>query len=184
MARPRATHATQSTLQDYFSSSPSRRPNANAPHVNSSAKASEQRLRVARNPLFASSSEEAEEEGEDKSDVGAIQFETETLIVSDEKETSPRAAKTKKPMRLARADSDEGNGNKRVSGDDSEGDRGVPVRWNPKGKGTRKRAQIADSNSEGELQPKRRKLIKGIRPSSPEDCDELDADSEAFLQVA
>lgn len=88
------------------------------------------------------------------SDVGAIRFEAETVDIDDEDE-SPR-----RPKRRRTTDRFDENGV-----EDDEERIGVPVHW--KGKGKIK--TIVDSDDES--QP-RRKLIRGVRPPTPEDDDD------------
>lgn len=108
---------------------------------------------------------------EQDSDVGAIKFEPEVIDVNDE-DDSPRRPSTRRLKRsLVITDSLPDV----VASDDSLEDRiGIPVIWKGSKKGKRKRKAIVDSD--GESQPRRRKLVKGARPPSPEGSviDEVD----------
>jgi hypothetical protein len=97
------------------------------------------------------------------SDVGAIKFEPEVIDVSDE-DDSPRRPSTRRLKKsLVVTDSllDV------IASDSSSEDRiGIPLRWKGSNKGKNKRKAIADSDDES--QPRKRKLVKGARPPSPE----------------
>ncbi|KAG0707720.1 hypothetical protein DFH29DRAFT_895079 [Suillus ampliporus] len=113
-------------------------------------------------------SEESDDTAHD-SDVGAIRFEPEIIDVSDE-DDSPRRPSTKRRKKsLVVTDSLPD-----VAGSDGslEDGIGIPIRW--KGSKRGKRKAIADSDDES--QPRRRKLVKGARPPSPEESviDEVD----------
>ncbi|KAL1944526.1 hypothetical protein VTO73DRAFT_2956 [Trametes versicolor] len=117
-----------------------------------------------------------EDEGSQSSDAGAIRFEVPVVEITSsesEKDVAPRPSNTQKgKKRVRRAHSDE-SASPIVSDAEGEG-KGVYVR---KGKRAAKKKAVAvlDSDEE-EVQPRRRKLIKGERPSSPvvEDVDLLD----------
>ncbi|KAI0374990.1 hypothetical protein BV20DRAFT_1118198 [Pilatotrama ljubarskyi] len=126
-----------------------------------------------------------EDEGSQSSDAGAIRFEREVVEVSSsdsEKDIAPRpslASKGKK--RLRRAHSDESISPIPLDRDEEE----VFVR---KGKraAAKMPATVLDSDDElEELQPRRRKLVKGERPSSPveDEADLLDeVDEERIIE--
>ncbi|KAH7889668.1 hypothetical protein F5I97DRAFT_1846179 [Phlebopus sp. FC_14] len=103
------------------------------------------------------------EESSSDSDVGAIKFEPEVLSIGDEDE-SPRPPKRRRNRVVT-----DGSLGHAVSDDSLEENIGVPVRWNRK-KGKLK--QVVES--EEESQPRKRTLIKGVRPPTPEDDDILD----------
>lgn len=135
-----------------------------------------------------SDEDDSEGDGSTSSDVGAIGFEPEVITVSSSSEEdailpSPRkSARSQRKIKKRRADSEERDS--AVAESDSDGPEhiGVPVIWRKAGTVTvdkRKRAVIQDSDDD-ELQPRRRKLVKGIRPPTPEEenlLDELDSDS-------
>lgn len=108
-----------------------------------------------------------EDEGSQSSDAGAIRFEAPVVEITSsesEKDIAPRPSNTQKgKKRVRRAHSDE-SASPVVS--DAEGDgKGVCVR---KGKrSARKKAVAVLDSDEEDVQPRRRKLIKGERPSSP-----------------
>jgi hypothetical protein len=113
------------------------------------------------------------------SDVGAIKFEPEVIDVSDE-DDSPRRPSTRRLKKsLVVTDSllDV------IASDSSLEDRiGIPLRWKGSNKGKNKRKAIADSDDEN--QPRKRKLVKGARPPSPEGnvIDEVDENGELYLR--
>ncbi|KAG1753462.1 hypothetical protein EDB19DRAFT_831191 [Suillus lakei] len=120
--------------------------------------------------VIAVESDDSDDLAQD-SDVGAIKFEPEVIEVSDE-DDSPRRPSTKRRKKsLVVTDSLPD-----VAASDSslEDHIGIPTRWKGSKKGERKRKAIADS--EDESQPRRRKLVKGARPPSPEESaiDEVD----------
>ncbi|KIM65300.1 hypothetical protein SCLCIDRAFT_1212467 [Scleroderma citrinum Foug A] len=118
---------------------------------------SKRRRRIA-TPSSSSSSDESTQskdgaDGSD-SDVKVIRFEAETVETGGEDE-SPRRPKRRRTAN--RFDENEA--------EDDEEHLGIPVRW--KGKGKMKVVDTDDDSS----QP-RRKLIKGVRPPTPEDDDD------------
>jgi hypothetical protein len=150
----------QTTLGAFLSSSP-----VAAPYISK---------RGTRHWPPSNAERDSTDEGEDGSDVGRVAFEREVIIVSDEDED--QAPRLRKRTRLANIDSDLEQEDSSSGLSDREVDEEVPMRRGRKGK---KRIKIVDTDSEGEIQPTRRKLIRGIRPSTPDDSsDELDADSE------
>lgn len=117
------------------------------------------------------------------SDVGAIAFESAVMEISDsedEAESSPRKSATARRVHRKRAMSDD-EITSSGSRDPSEEYVGIPVTWKGKGKASqRKRKVVEDSDSQEGIQPRRRKLIKGERPLTPETenlMEELDEDS-------
>ncbi|KAG2134421.1 uncharacterized protein EDB93DRAFT_1092717 [Suillus bovinus] len=108
---------------------------------------------------------------EQDSDVGAIKFEAEVIDVSDE-DDSPRRPSTGRLKRsLVITDS---LPDVAASDDSLDDHTGIPIVWKGSKKGKRKRKAIADSDEES--QPRKRKLVKGTRPPSPEGSviDEVD----------
>ncbi len=128
---------------------------------------------------------DAHEEGSQSSDAGAIHFEPHVVVINsseDEGDLPPRptfAGKRKK--RTKRAHSVD-SASAPSSADDEE-ERELYVR---KGKraGKKSAAAVLDSDEEEELQPlKKRKLVKGERPVTPEADDlmeEVDEHSLSF----
>lgn len=114
--------------------------------------------------------------GSSSSDVGGIGFEPQVVEVSSDegsaKDSPRRPTATQRRTRKRRADSAERT--PVVISSESEGENiGVPVTWKHKAndtKGKRKRT-VLDSDSE-ETQPRKSKLIKGVRPSTPDNDDE------------
>ncbi|KAI0636876.1 hypothetical protein C8Q77DRAFT_1094995 [Trametes polyzona] len=128
---------------------------------------------------------EDEDEGSQSSDAGAIRFEPQVVVISSsesEKEVAPRPSHANKgKKRLRRAHSDES-----ASPEPSEAEADAEDIYVRKGKraGKKKAVAVLDSDEE-ESQPKRRKLIKGERPSSPvpDDDDLLDeVDEERIIE--
>lgn len=118
---------------------------------------------------------DASEDLEQDSDVGAIKFEPEIISVdaSDEDDDSPRRPSSTRRFKKSLVVTD--NQPDMASSDDSMEDRiGIPTVWRGSKKGKRKRKAIADSDDDS--QPRRRKLVKGARPPSPEGdvIDEVD----------
>lgn len=108
-------------------------------------------------------SQSDDETGSADSDVGAIQFEPEVIDISDEDE-SPRRPKRRKSLMVTDTLPE------RAPSDDSlEENIGVPVHW----KGKKGKAKFVEE-SEEESQPRRHKLIKGVRPPTPEEDDVMD----------
>lgn len=127
---------------------------------------------------------------ESGSDVGAIAFEPKVIEISDsedEKKSSPRRPVTTRHLRRRRAKSD-GDDDSTVSDSLSEENIVSPIVWKGKGKaGPGKRKQvIAASESEEDVRPKKRKLVRGERPPTPEEDDlmeELDEDSQYSVYI-
>ncbi|KAG1878062.1 hypothetical protein DFJ58DRAFT_712696 [Suillus subalutaceus] len=105
------------------------------------------------------------------SDVGAIKFEPEVIDVSDEGDSPRRPSTRRLKKSLVVTDS---LPDVAASDDSLEDHIGIPMRWKGSNKGKKKRKAIADSDDES--QPRKRKLVKGARPPSPEGSviDEVD----------
>lgn len=147
---------SQATLTSFFSSPPSKIPVT--PKVRN-------RKRV---PTLSSESEGTES---DASDVGAIQFEPEVIDLSDGDE-SPRRPMAKRRTRRIRADSnsaDEAEIHISHSCSSQDKSRGSLRR---KSRRIGKRKQVNEESGSEELRPKKRKFIKGVRPSSPEEDED------------
>ncbi|KDQ60795.1 hypothetical protein JAAARDRAFT_67229 [Jaapia argillacea MUCL 33604] len=109
-------------------------------------------------------------EGNTSSDVGAIKFETEIVEVSSDSEAkSPRRPGAKKrKLRHAKATADS------ESAPDLERDSENELYINNShSKGKKGKGKMVYSDLEEE-QPRRRKLVKGVRPPSPQDDDLMD----------
>ncbi|KIK31177.1 hypothetical protein PISMIDRAFT_85451 [Pisolithus microcarpus 441] len=113
------------------------------------------------------SSPSSSDENDVDSDVEAIRFEPEAAGISDE-DASPRRPKRKRVHLTV------DNLGKQHSDDDEE-KVGIPVRW----KGKSKRKVVVDSDSEP--QPRRSRLVKGARPSTPDD-EEDEVDQSHILE--
>ncbi|KIJ17435.1 hypothetical protein PAXINDRAFT_10268 [Paxillus involutus ATCC 200175] len=103
------------------------------------------------------------EAGSEDSDVGAIHFEPEIMDISDE-DQSPRRPKRKKSIVVTDTIPE-----RELSDDSLEENIKMPVRW----KGKKGKAK-AIHDSEEDAQPRRRKLIKGVRPPTPQEDSVLD----------
>jgi hypothetical protein len=103
----------------------------------------------------------------DGSDVDAVRFEPKVIDLSDEDE-SPRRPRTIRRTPHVRTDSTSQDEEKSAASS------GGSVRYETRRKSRRvgKRKQVEDSGSEEATQPKKRKFVKGVRPSSPEEDDD------------
>ena len=114
----------------------------------------------------------------DDSDVGAITFEPELGDLSDhDHEPYVSPPKTRRARLVRRRAESPANATNIIMTPD-EPDEEEVVR--PSRKGKRKGRLIHDSGSE-ELPPRKRKLVKGVRPPSPDEAnisDDVDKDSE------
>ncbi|KII88474.1 hypothetical protein PLICRDRAFT_54305 [Plicaturopsis crispa FD-325 SS-3] len=133
----------QKTLTGFFSSSPAPPTPVTPPRK---AKARPKRKR-APSPTPASTRPAVDEdEGRSDSDVAAIRFEPEVALLSDDE--SPRPPRAKKRTRLAPARSISSSGKAASS------------------------PSVIDLSDE-DIVPKRRKFVKGVRPPSPTDDDDI-----------
>lgn len=117
----------------------------------------------------------------DDSDVGAIKFEPEVIDLSDEDE-SPRRPGTKRQARHVEADSDSLNEDA-VTNVDSE--RSLSKNGKNLGRKSRriqKRKHKENIESEDSAQPKRRRFIKGTRPPTPEEDEDIADEVEAHRE--
>jgi hypothetical protein len=174
----------QKTLVGFLSSSP---PAAPIPQTPKRAN----KLKARKRGRFVSPESESDVDlhknatGSDGSDVGAVHFEPEDL--SDENE-SPRRPTTVRRTPRVKAES---------SNSDEENKSAAPSVEPSKNKTRRKssrfgkRKQVVEdsgSDEEEELQPKKRKFVKGVRPSSPEEdeediLDEVDEHRKHMLYI-
>lgn len=109
----------------------------------------------------SSSSSHSDKAQDADSDVGAIHFEPEVVEISDE-DHSPRRPKKRKSLVGAHAIPV-----RTISDESLEETIGVP-RYR---KGKNKNKVVLDS--EDDTRPRKRKLVKGIRPPTPEEDDDL-----------
>ena len=188
---PRRTRTTatptklrQGKLDVFLSSTPAPQPSPVRPQTRRSkrkAKATDSDQDVA-GPSHLPITTAANEEGSQSSDAGAIHFEPRVLTISsseDEGDLPPRPTfSSRGKKRTKRAHSIES-----ASAPSSVGEKELYVR---KGKRAAKKAAAAvlDSDEEEELRPlKKRKLVKGERPLTPEEddlMDEVDEHSMSF----
>jgi hypothetical protein len=157
----------QQTLAPFLSSSPSRPAPKNAPAITvstgnkNSSKLKRSKIRKRRDPS-------PDESDGETSDVAGIQFEPEVIDLTDDDElASPRISRAKKrKTRLVETDSD----SNAAADETKEEDIGVPVRW--KGRRNGKIQRVKDSDSDEP--PRKRKLVKGERPPTPEGSDDIE----------
>lgn len=127
--------------------------------------------------------------GSTSSNVGGIGFVKKVVEIlsseEDEEIRSPRRpTATQRKTRRLRAESEEHSPTFVSEASDIE-ETGVPVHWKkkaPGAKGKRKRT-VLDTDSDEELQPRKSKLVKGVRPLTPEEeeenmLDEVDEQSK------
>ncbi|KIL00117.1 hypothetical protein PAXRUDRAFT_821997 [Paxillus rubicundulus Ve08.2h10] len=138
----------QKTLIDFLNSSP---PSSPGPSKRK------------REPIPPPTHPEEVVSGSEDSDVGAIHFDPEILDVSDE-DQSPRRPKRRKSIVVVDTVPEH-----ELSDDSLEENIKVSVRW----KGKKGKAKTI-YDSEEDVQPRRRKLIKGVRPPTPEEQSVLD----------
>ncbi|CAL1704452.1 unnamed protein product [Somion occarium] len=110
----------------------------------------------------------------ESSDVGAISFEPAVYSLSDSdddvKKSPRRPIVRKRRVKASRSNSPSPI---IIESDSEEENVGVPVTWKGKAKAVPKRKlAVLDSDVEEEA-PKRRKLVRGVRPPSPEESDDL-----------
>ncbi|KAH9901023.1 hypothetical protein C8Q73DRAFT_635928 [Cubamyces lactineus] len=163
----------QKKLDSFFASSPAPSSSAHQSSPARSTRASKQRRKK-----DASSSEEPnphgrsaqiveEEDGSQSSDAGAIRFEQPVIEVttsSDEDDVAPRPSTSSRGKKRAqRAHSDDSVSPDPVPADEDMDD----VVFVRRGKRAMKRSAIFESD-EDEDRPRKRKLIKGERPSTPD----------------
>ena len=194
---PRRTQATstpkklrQEKLDLFLSSSPRRQSSPSRPQTRRSnfkrkTKAKDSDEDVA-GQSHVPANTDAGEEGSQSSDAGAIHFEPQVVLVSssgDEGELPPRPTfSSRRKKRTTRAHSVE-SASESSAGEE---EREVYVR---KGKRAGKKPVVVvlDSDEEEELRPmKKRKLVKGERPPTPEEGDlmgEVDEHSMTFRLI-
>lgn len=137
--------------------------------------------------LQSSDSEQPDEDGgSESSDVGAIGFE-ETSVSSraeeDDNILSPKRPHVS-PRKVHKMRAVSVENSSAVEGSDGEPEVvGVPVFRKKKGRivgRPSRKSTVIRSSDEEEPRPKRRKLVKGVRPATPEEdlLDEVDSDSK------
>jgi len=170
----------QKTLLGFLSSSPAAIPTSQIPKRANKPKA-RKRGRVASPESESDDALHKNATWSDGSDVGAVHFELEDLSDENESPRRPTAVRRKPRIRAGSSNSDDEN---KLDAHSVE-----PLKNKTRRKsGTfGKRKQVEeDSGSEDELQPKKRKFVKGVRPSSPEEdeediLDEVDEHREHLL---
>lgn len=147
----------QKTLTGFFSSPPAESPSPKkAPRR---AKAPKRRV--------PSPESEKEAVDSDNSDVRRIKFEKEVIALSEDEDSPRRPGKRTLKSRQAVSDSEES------ASESKERLKSKRLRIRKQRLGKRKQV-VEESDSEEELKPKKRKLVKGNRPSSPEDTGDED----------
>ena len=164
---PSPVKSKQQTLAGFFSS-PVRKASSSSP-----AKRTHGSRRRVPTP-------EPESASSDDSDVAGIKFEPEIFDLSEE-DSSPRRPKA--------------NGtspSRRIVGSDDDEDSELNLRSMKRAKKNKKLGKrkqvIEESESEEEVQPKKRKFMRGVRPPSPEEddvdiLDEVEEHRESVFRV-
>jgi hypothetical protein len=157
------TKLTQTTLHDTFGF-PQLSPTKSAPSTKS-----QRPLRPSRARLVSSDREE-----DTNSDVGAIHFEKETVELSSDDDIPRLSPMKKRRIRVDSFDDAETSVAPIVerAGSGNEDAANSEVCWKNKGKGKQRR--IVDSDGDG--QSIKRRLVKGVRPPTPEEDDLSDID--------
>lgn len=145
----------QQTLLGFLGSSPSSSPSDLSPKSPSPGPSKRKRTRK----VSSSSSSHSDKVQDVDSDVGAIHFEAEVVEISDE-DHSPRRPKRRKGLAGAHAIP------VRTTSDESLEETIVVPRY-------RKGKNKVVLDSEDDTRPHKRKLIKGIRPPTPEEDDDI-----------
>ncbi|GBE81968.1 hypothetical protein BKA93DRAFT_821589 [Sparassis latifolia] len=172
---------TQHTLDGFVGSSSPLGPRRAATTPSKPRKAAQKQARVTISR--DSSISDARASGSESTDVAAIHFEPEDQDSDEDRQPRPSMS-TKKKVRHARSGSEEMEEVEDVASSQDEETVESPVAWKGKRKGT-KRKQVLDDSEEEEVHPKMRKLVRGIRPPSPdeEEADILDeVDEERILE--
>jgi hypothetical protein len=173
----------QKTLVGFFSSPPASFPTSQTPKR--AKPKSRKRGRVVSPESESDYDVDNKAAGSDDSDVGAIHFEPEVIDVCDEDESPrrPRAIRQKPRLGAESSNSDEKNNYAALPGVSS-----MNKTRRKSGRFGKRKQVEEDSGSEEEVQPKKRKFIKGVRPSSPEEdeedlLDEVDEHREHLLHI-
>jgi hypothetical protein len=177
---PSPNKVKQKSLVAFFSSPPSG--SSNAPQTPKRVKLTQKRRGRVVNVGPDHNADEYSD-GSDGSDVGAVHFEQEVIDLSDENE-SPRRPTTRRRTPRLRADTSSPD---EKSSEHSGGSTGNKT--SRKRTSIGKRKQLLDAGSEDdkeEARPKKRKFVKGVRPSSPEEdeddiLDEVDENCKFFV---
>lgn len=157
----------QSSLTSFFSSPPQGSPKVSGTQKRPKTKTRKQRR-------VATPESDNEDAGSDSGDVAAICFEPEVIDLSDVDESPRRPTAKRLTRRVVMADSDSADEVEILDvKPDSHQERKARKSSRRKGKRIEKRKKPAlGSKSEEDRQPKKRKFIKGVRPSSPSEDEE------------
>lgn len=127
---------------------------------------------------------DSEDEGASTSDPGKIHFEprSPSAFDTDEDETKSSPRKPTLSQQYKRKRMVESDAEGAIVGLDSDSNDemiGVPFVWKGKAKDTGKKRRVIQSDSDEE-RPRKKKLIKGVRPPTPEPdmMDEVDESSK------
>lgn len=113
------------------------------------------------------------EDGSQSSDAGAIHFEqVPTSTDEDDLKSSPRRPTKKRRLIKRRAESDEDDARMPASGNEETGLSATKKGTSSKAAGKRRQVLSQDDEDEELAQPRKRKIMKGKRPPSPEEGDE------------
>ncbi|OCH94983.1 hypothetical protein OBBRIDRAFT_884303 [Obba rivulosa] len=177
MARKKAAPETpkklkQKTLHGFVASSSS--PAAAGPSRSTATTRQRRRARAKTPPKRPTLKSDDEDEGSESSDVAAIRFEPTAIEVSDEERPLRTHLSQKRKSRQVRDDSEE---QEMPASSEEEPEESPIVRKRASGK----RKLTVSGSEEEDIQPKRRKLLKGVRPPSPDEeksdlLDEIDED--------
>ncbi|GJE90811.1 hypothetical protein PsYK624_069550 [Phanerochaete sordida] len=173
----------QMSLTEYLgSSSPPPEPSSSKkakPPPSPAKPANRKRAAASKRRAPESDAPSDDDSGSTSSNVGGIAFEPEVIDIStsdeDVDDSPKRPPATQRKTRKRRAESTE-RSPVVVHTDSDDEEVGVPVTWKGKGKaaGKRKRA-VVDSDDENP-RPRKSKLVKGVRPPTPETAEENLAD--------
>lgn len=150
---------TQKTLHSFVtSSSPASQKGASSSRLPATGRTGRRR---ARSPTSS------EGEGSQSSDAGVIHFEPEIIELDDDEDASPRRPINRRSARHAIVGSQAKNPLVFDDNDEEAEDAEVPR----KGKaGVKRRSAVMNfEEEEEEVKPKKRKLVRGVRPPSPEE---------------
>ncbi|TCD71879.1 hypothetical protein EIP91_000011 [Steccherinum ochraceum] len=182
MPRKTKLGATQKTLDGFLSgnSSPPQPSSSNRPiRPRSGVAATQMTSQKSRKTRATHFSDEDAQTPESGSDVGAISFEPKVIELTDSEEeakSSPqRKPATTRHIRKRRAKSDDEADSSPLDSPD-EGNSIMPIVWKGKGKAGQEKRKVVVEDSDAEdaeedVQPKRRKIVRGQRPPTPEPDD-------------
>ena len=155
--------AKQNTLDSFFGGAP-----GSSPHPEISAGGNRRKRRGRAYNAVANAN--GSDDGSQSSDVGAIHFEP-TPTPTDEDE--PRPPPKRRRLVKRRADSDEDGAHSPTLNEEATSASAAKKSAGNKAVG-KQREVTSEQEDDEDAQPRKRKLIKGIRPPSPEEDEEED----------